>query len=150
MAQSLANILVHLVFSTKGRRRLIDGAIEGELHRYLASACNTCGCPAHRVGGTEDHIHLLLSLSRTITVAGLVQSIKADSSKWLKTKGPRCETFAWQGGYGAFSIGQSQVDAVRRYIAGQKEHHAKRSFQDEFRALLRRYGIEWDERYVWD
>jgi REP element-mobilizing transposase RayT len=149
MPQSLANVLVHLVFSTKERRPDVDGAIEAELHRYLATACRSCGCPALQVGGTQDHIHILLSLSRTITIGKLVESIKTDSSKWVKTKGAKYELFSWQGGYGAFSIGASQIEKTRRYITGQKEHHEARSFKDEFRALLRAYGIEWDERYVW-
>ena len=150
MAQSLSNILVHLIFSTKERRRLIDPAIEQELYPYLATVCATCGCPAHHIGGTEDHVHILFSLSRTIPVSDLVREVKAESSKWIKTKGSRYELFAWQSGYGAFSIGQSQIDRVRRYIAGQKEHHRKRDFQAEFRAFLEKYQIEYDERYVWD
>ena len=146
----MAEVLVHLVFSTKERRCLIDPAIEEELHPYLATVCATCGCPTHRIGGTEDHVHILFSLSRTISVSDLVREVKAESSKWIKTKGTQYEPFAWQSGYGAFSIGQSQMDRVLRYIAGQKEHHKKRDFQAEFRAFLEKYQIEYDERYVWD
>ena len=150
MPQSLSNILVHLVFSTKERRRDIRPPIEEELRRYLATVASTCGCPALKIGGTDDHVHVLFVLSRTITVAKLVEEVKTESSKWIKTKGPEHAGFAWQNGYGAFSIAQSQVETVRRYIATQKEHHKERSFQDEFRALLRRYQVEYDERYVWD
>ncbi len=150
MPQSLANILVHLVFSTKDRRPLIDEGISDELHRYLSTACKTCGCPALRVGGTADHVHILFSLSRTTTVADVVQTVKADSSKWAKTKGRKYEQFAWQAGYGAFSISQSQVNRLTRYIAEQVKHHTTGTFQDEFRALLRKYEVEYDERYVWD
>jgi len=150
MPQSLANILVHLVFSTKDRAPTIGQEIRDELHRYLSTACRTCGCPALRVGGTADHVHMLFSLSRTTTVADVVQTVKADSSKWAKTKGTPYEHFSWQAGYGAFSISQSQVGRLTRYIAEQVTHHTTGTFQDEFRALLRKYEIEYDERYVWD
>jgi len=150
MAQSLSNILVHLIFSTKERQPLIKEDVAEELHRYLATACATCGCPARRIGGTEDHVHVLFSLSRTMAVSDLVEEVKKSSSKWIKTKGPEHRRFAWQNGYGAFSIGQSQAQAVTRYIDNQREHHRKRPFEDEFRALLRRYQVEYDERYVWD
>jgi REP element-mobilizing transposase RayT len=150
MPQSLANILVHLTFSTKERRPLIRPEVADELYRYLATVSTTCGCPPHKIGGTRDHVHILFSLSRTITVAKFVETVKTDSSKWIKGKGPELAAFAWQNGYGAFSIGQSQFDTVRRYIETQEEHHQTRTFQDEFRALLRRYGVEFDERFVWD
>jgi len=150
MAQSLANILVHLVFSTKERRPFINETIADDLYRYLATACATCGCPARRIGGTQDHVHILLSLSRTMAVSDLVKEVKTSSSKWIKTKGQEYRSFAWQGGYGVFSIGQSQVSTLTRYTDSQREHHRRRPFQDEFRALLRRYQVEYDERYVWD
>ena len=150
MPQSLSNVLVHLIFSTKLRQRLIRPEIEGELYPYLAAACRGCGCPAHQVGGTEDHVHVACSLGRTIPVSKLLEEIKKNSSKWIKTKGPQYAGFAWQGGYGAFSVGQSQLESLRRYIAGQKEHHRHKTFQEEFREFLRRYRIEYDERYVWD
>jgi len=150
VSQSLANVLVHLIFSTRNRTQLILPDIEDELYAYLATACRTCKCPALKIGGTSDHVHVLCSLGRTISLADLLAAIKADSSKWIKSKGPRCAGFAWQNGYGAFSIGQSQVEDVRRYIAGQKEHHRRRPFQEEFREFLRRYEVEFDERFVWD
>ncbi|HEY3392604.1 MAG TPA: IS200/IS605 family transposase [Lacipirellulaceae bacterium] len=150
MAQSLSNILLHIVFSTKHRRPLIDPNIEIELFKYLATACDTLGCPSHGIGGMEDHIHIACSLSRTISVSKLAQELKQDTSKWIKTKGPKYADFAWQNGYGAFSIGQSQLDDLKRYIANQREHHKRQTFQDEFRELLRRYEIKFDERYVWD
>ena len=117
---------------------------------YLATACRGCGCPAHAVGGTEDHVHIACSLSRTITVARLLQELKTSSSKWIKTKGPSFAGFTWQGGYGAFSIGQSQLPALREYIAKQQDHHRRKTFQEEFRECLAKYQIEYDERYVWD
>jgi putative transposase len=150
MPQSLANILVHLIFSTRNRERFIEPDIEDELYPYLASICRACESPSHAVGGTEDHVHIALTLGRTISVAKLIAEIKASSSKWIKTKGPRYTCFAWQNGYEAFSIGQSQLPALKPYIAGQKEHHRRRTYQEEFRDFLERYAIAYDERYVWD
>jgi len=150
MPQSLANVLVHLIFSTKNRHPLIRSDVEDELYRYLVSVCRACDCPAHQVGGTENHVHIVCSLSRTTTVSKLIEEIKKSSSKWIKTKGGRCAKFSWQNGYGAFSIGQSQLPAVKRYIARQKEHHRKKTFQEEFREFLVKYRIQYDERYVWD
>lgn len=150
MSQSLANVLIHVVFSTKNRMPFIQADIEDELYAYLATACRSLGCPALKVGGTEDHVHLLCSLARTTTIADLLEGIKADSSKWIKTKGARYKDFAWQNGYGAFSIGQSQVETLKGYISRQKQHHRQRTFQDELRAILKRYEVDYDERYVWD
>jgi putative transposase len=124
--------------------------VERELHRYMASVCRAMQCPSHEIGGTEDHIHLACSLARTVTLAALLEEIKTSTSKWIKTKDDQYHRFAWQAGYGAFSIGQSQLDAVKRYIANQKEHHRTRTFQEEFREFLRKYQVEFDERYVWD
>ena len=120
MAQSLSNILLHIVFSTKHRQPLIDERIERELAKYLATACNTLGCPAHGIGGADDHIHIACSLGRAVAVSKLVQEIKQDSSQWMKTNGREYGEFAWQNGYGAFSIGQSQLDDLRTYIARQR------------------------------
>ena len=149
MPQSLSNILVHLTFSTKERRPDIDAAIEPELHRYLGAVCGELGCQSLGVGGTTDHVHICFRLSRTVTVAAVVEEAKKRSSKWIKTKGDRHRLFEWQGGYGAFSIGQSSLEALQRYIATQREHHETRDFKAEFRALLDKYGVEYDERYVW-
>jgi len=150
MSQSLSSILVHLTFSTKERRPLVDPAVAAELHKYLAAICHNQGCPAHEVGGTEDHVHIFFTLSRTMALADVVQEIKRSSSKWIKTKGHRYRSFAWQAGYAAFSVAQSGADAVRRYIRDQKRHHAKRDFRAELRALLERHNVDYDERYVWD
>ena len=150
MAQSLSNILLHIVFSTKNRRPWIDTSIERELFKYLATACNTLDCPSHGIGGADDHIHIACSLSRTVTVSKLVQELKQDSSKWIKTKGERLADFSWQNGYGAFSIGQSQLADLRGYIATQREHHRRISYQDEYRRICEKYGVPIDERYVWD
>ena len=155
MAQSLAKIFLHLVFSTKERRPFLrNKPLRDELHRYLGGILTNFECQPLIIGGVEDHVHLLFTHSRTATVADVVKELKRGSSVWLKAKAntnaPELGDFAWQGGYGVFSIGQSQVEDVRAYIAGQEEHHRKVSFQDEFRRLLQRYEIEFDERYVWD
>jgi REP element-mobilizing transposase RayT len=151
MPQSLAKILVHTVFSTKDRRPFLrDKPLREELHRYLGGILTNLDCQPVIVGGVEDHVHLLCALSRTCEAAAMVKEVKRGSSLWLKTKLPDLADFAWQNGYGIFSIGFSQIESVRDYIAGQEEHHRKVSFQDEFRQLLRRYEIEFDERYVWD
>ena len=120
MPQSLANILLHLTFSTKERRRLIRPEMEAELYRYMAGTCRNLGCPAHEIGGMDDHVHVFFSLSRTITVAHLVEEVKKGSSKWIKGKGQAYELFSWQAGYGVFSIGQSGFDGLRRYIQNQR------------------------------
>jgi putative transposase len=151
MPQSLAKILVHTVFSTKNRYPFFrDKSLRAELHCYLGGILANHDCQPFIIGGMEDHVHVLSTLSRTCEAAEMVKEVKRSSSLWLKTKGPNLRTFAWQNGYGIFSIGFSQIEGVRNYIAGQEEHHRKVSFQDEFRHFLRRYEIEFDERYVWD
>lgn len=137
MPQSLANVLIHVIFSTKNRLPMITAETEQELYAYLATACQSCQCPAHRIGGTADHVHVVSSLSRTASIADWIGSVKADSSKWIKIKGLCFARFAWQGGYGVFSLGQSQLEAVKAYISRQKEHHQTRTFQDEFREFLK-------------
>jgi putative transposase len=151
MPQSLAKILVHAVFSTKDRRPFLrDKNMREESHRYIGGILNHLECEPVIVGGMEDHVHLLCALARTLAAAEMVKEVKRGSSLWLKTKARDLHDFAWQNGYGIFSTGFSQIETVRNYIAGQEEHHRKVSFQDEFRELLRRYEIEFDERYVWD
>jgi REP element-mobilizing transposase RayT len=151
MPQSLAKIIVHAVFSTKDRRPFLrDKSLRDELHHYLGGILINHDCQPIIVGGVEDHVHILSTLSRTVEAAEMVKEVKRGSSLWLKTKGPDLNDFAWQNGYGIFSVGFSQIPSARDYIAGQEEHHRKVSFQDEYRELLRRYEIEFDERYVWD
>ena len=149
MPQSLAQIYVHLVFSTKGREASIPAALQPRLHAYLAGAMNDIGCPAIRVGGMPDHVHILLRLSRTVTISDVAKTAKVESSKWMKDEGG-VANFAWQAGYGAFSVSASHVGAVTEYIANQERHHRVRTFQDEFRRLLELYQVEYDEAYVWD
>ena len=150
MPQSLALVIVHLVFSTKDRQPLLGTSVRPALHAYLATVARNAGCECYRVGGVADHVHLAIRFSRTLTIADLVEELKTSSLKWLKTQSPELAAFSWQRGYGAFSVGPSDLDALRAYIDGQEEHHRTRTFQDEYRAFLTKYGIEFDEGYVWD
>lgn len=150
MPQSLSRILVHLVFSTKNREVVLNAAIQSELHPYLAGTLDGIDCPSLQVGGVENHVHLFFGLSRTRSVADVVETVKTSSSKWIKTKGVEFGGFHWQSGYGAFSVSQSDADAVVAYIRNQAQHHRKITFQDEYRRLLERYQVAFDERYVWD
>jgi putative transposase len=150
MPQSLGLLLIHVVFSTKDRFPCLGPSVLPSLHGYLATMARNQGHECYRVGGVADHVHLAVRLSRTVTVAGLVEEIKTSSSKWLKTKSPDLAKFAWQRGYGAFSVGPADLNALVAYIDRQEEHHRTRSFQEEYRAFLTKYGIQFDERYVWD
>ena len=150
MPQSIDHVLVHLVFSTKDRRPLLRGGIRPALHAYLAGAVRAAGCVSLRVGGVEDHVHLAIRLSRTIPIASLVEDIKTTSSRWLKVHSPGLADFAWQRGYGVFSVGTRDIDVLVAYIDGQAEHHRTGGFQDEYRSLLDGLGVEYDERYMWD
>ena len=150
MPQSLAQILLHIIFSTKNREPLIHLEIEKELYAYMASICNDNGCYAHRIGGTQDHIHITCNLSRTITVSKLLEEVKKSSSKWIKTKGDLYKNFTWQKGYGAFSLGMSQLTSVKKYVEQQKEHHKHKTFKEEYLEFLEKYQVKYDERYVWD
>jgi putative transposase len=151
MPQSLSKILIHTVFSTKDRRPFLrDEMLRDELHRYLGGILSRLDCQPILVDGVEDHVHLLCALARTCEAAAMVKEVKRGSTLWLRTKSQDLRDFSWQNGYGIFSIGFSQIRSVRDYIAGQEEHHRKASFQEEFRQLLQRYEIEFDERYVWD
>ena len=150
MPQSLARVLVHIIFSTKNRAPLVRPEIEKELFAYQAAIFRECRSPALIIGGTEDHLHVLCNLSRTIALCDLLEEVKKRSSKWIKTKGQEYVGFAWQAGYGVFSVGESGVAATKSYIAAQKVHHRRIGFQEEYREILRRYGVEYDERYVWD
>lgn len=150
MVQSLVKNYLHIVFSTRCREPIVDASVELELHAYLGGVCKGLGCPPIIVGGYKDHIHILCLLSKKIALMTLVGEIKSHSSKWIKTKGEAYKNFYWQSGYGAFSVKPNEIDAVIQYIANQQEHHSSKTFQDEYRAFLNRYYIEFDERYVWD
>lgn len=150
MSQSLSLVIVHIIFSTKERRPFLDPDLRSRVHAYLAGIAREAGCECYRVGGVEDHVHLAIRLSKTITIAGLVEQLKSPSSKWVKTVREGLPDFFWQRGYGCFSIGPRDLKALIHYIDQQEQHHAKRSFQDEFRMFLDRYGVEYNEAYVWD
>ena len=150
MPQSLAQIYVHIIFSTKGRYPLIHEGIEPGLFAYMGDTLKRCGGVPFLINGTADHVHLLSSLPRTMALSKYIEEIKRNSSRWIKTKDSQYEKFAWQGGYGAFSVSRSRKDSVVRYIAGQKDHHKTVTFKEEFVAFLEKYGIEYDEQYLWD
>ncbi|MEO5803950.1 MAG: IS200/IS605 family transposase [Verrucomicrobiota bacterium] len=150
MAQSLSKILIHLVFSTKHRERLLSDDVRSELHPYMNKILVEMDSPAIAIGSVEDHIHILFRLSKNHALCKVIEEVKTSSSKWIKTKGAQFRNFHWQSGYGAFSVSQSNVEEVRAYIANQKEHHRTKTFQEEFRTFLKKYEVDFDERYVWD
>ena len=150
MPQSLSSVLVHLVFSTKDRQPWINKDIEEKLYAYLAGIFRGCGSPAIKIGGYDDHVHAVFTLSRTRTIADVAEEVKRCSSKWMKTQGPDLSRFHWQSGYAAFSIGRSHLPTLTNYIARQREHHGKQGFKEEVRILLAKYEVSYDEKYIWD
>ena len=150
MAQSLVKNYVHIIFSTKHRNDFIDNAVEKELYSYISTICKDNDSPAIKIGGTENHIHILLTLSRKYAMMHVIQEIKAHSSRWIKTKGKKYENFFWQDGYGAFSVSQKNVFATINYIKNQKKHHQNEDFKDEFLTILKKYETKYDEKYLWD
>jgi len=149
MAQSLSKMLVHLIFSTKDRGQMITDDIRDELHAYLVGIFKAYQSPSIIINSVADHVHVLFILSKNHALADIIEEVKKSSSKWVKTKGYQYASFAWQGGYGAFSVSESDCEAVKQYIAKQQEHHREVTFQEELRALLDRNGIAYDERYIW-
>ncbi|MCX7003558.1 MAG: IS200/IS605 family transposase [bacterium] len=150
MPQSLSFLLIHVVFSTKDRAPILGATIRPALHAYLATVARNTDCECYRVGGVADHVHLAVRFSRTITAADLVEELKTSSSKWLEMQTPDLAGFSWQRGYGAFSVGPANLDDLRRYIDNQEEHHRVHTFQEEYLAFLTKYGIQYEERFVWD
>ncbi len=150
MGQSLNKIYVHLVFSTKLRNPLITNTINEELFDYLGGICKNLECNPIQVGGYKDHVHVLCLLSKKIALMKLLEEVKSQSSKWIKTKGSEFESFYWQNGYGAFSVNPTEIEVVKNYIKNQEEHHKTKSFQEEFLAFLKKYNIEYEDRYIWD
>ncbi len=151
MAQSLARLWTHLIFSTKNRFPFLsDKNIRGDMHSYLAKVLRSHDCETLMVGGVTDHVHALFALSRNYSIAEIVKEIKRTSSSSIKEVSPSLKKFHWQNGYGAFSVSQSNLEQVIRYIEKQERHHQRVTFQDEYRAFLKKYKIEYDERYVWD
>lgn len=150
MGQSLVKNYVHITFSTKYRVRSIREDIQEELFSYLGGICKNLECYPIQIGGYLDHVHILCNLSKKIALMKLLQEVKSHSSAWMKTKGEDLKNFYWQDGYGAFSVNPREVEIVKKYIQNQKEHHSKKSYQDELRAFLKKYEVEYDERYIWD
>jgi putative transposase len=151
MPQSLARVVLHVIFSTKNRVSFFrDGSLRARVHAYVAGVLQQLDCDPILINGVEDHVHILCNFSRTVTIAELVEEAKKRSSKWMKEQGQEYAEFFWQAGYGAFSVSQSNVESVRAYIAEQEDHHRTLTFQDEFRAMCRKHGVTIDERYVWD
>jgi len=150
MGQSLVKNYIHIVFSTKHRQPLIHPPYETELHSYLGGICKNLECQPIKIGGYTDHVHILCMLSKKIALMKLVEEVKSHSSKWVKTLDSSLQNFYWQDGYGAFSVNPRGVPKVIHYIGNQHEHHRKKTFQDEFRAILKEHAVEYDERYVWD
>ena len=150
MGQSLVKNYMHITFSTKHRVHLIHSPFEAELHNYLGGIINKLDCQAIKVGGFSDHVHILCLLSKNIALAKLIEEIKSHSSKWFKTKDPSLRNFYWQDGYGAFSVNPAEIGVVEAYIQNQHEHHRRKTFQEEYLAFLKKYGVDYDERYVWE
>ena len=151
MAQSLSNVLLHIVFSTKDRRPFLqDAELRTELHAVIMGMLRNRNCPGLAINSVDDHLHLLCQLSRTMCIADLLQEIKAASSRWIKDKRKDLQEFQWQGGYAVFSVSQSQVPGVVTYIDQQEEHHRRLSYKEELLALLTKNGIDFDDRYLWD
>jgi REP element-mobilizing transposase RayT len=150
MAQTLVSAFFHVVFSTKNRANMIPPEIESELYAYIGGIAQAFGAKLLAAGGTANHIHLLLSVSKNYLLPDLIGAIKRDSSKWIKTKGKHLAKFGWQDGYSAFSVGHAQLPMIEKYLAGQKEHHRSRQFEDEMSGFYRKCEIDFDERYVWD
>jgi putative transposase len=150
LSQSLSMVIAHIIFSTKNRFPCLDPTMRPHLHAYLATVARNSKCEAYRVGGTRDHVHLAVRLSRTIPVSGLVEDLKTSSSKWIKTQRPELRKFAWQHGYGAFSVSPTELEALEAYIDNQQEHHRIKTFQEEYLAFLKEYGVQYGEKYLWD
>ena len=150
MPQSLTKMYAHLIFSTRNRKPLLDDAIRPRVHAYLATIIRNIDSHYVVVGGVADHVHVLFDMGRKHAPVEFVEQAKRESSKFVKTLGAKYSRFYWQRGYGMFSVSPTRLADAETYVRNQDEHHRTRTFQDEFRAFLKRYGIEYDERYVWD
>lgn len=150
MSQSLANIVVHLVFGTKGRRPLLRDEERGQVHAYITGILKNHDSPLIEINSVRDHIHILFAPSKNHAVAKIVEQVKSSSSVWIKGQNDWYAGFAWQAGYGAFSVSPTQVEPVREYIRGQAEHHRQEDFQTEYRRFCEKNGKPLDERYAWD
>lgn len=150
MPQSLVRMIGHIIFSTKNREPVLTPEVRPLLFAYMAGVLNKTECPAILIGGHIDHIHALCLVNKNFAIKNILEEMKTTSSKWIKTQGAEFREFHWQNGYGAFSVSASNIEKVKRYIQNQEDHHRKKTFQEEFREFLNRYGIEYDESYVWD
>ena len=150
MPQSLSKVILHIIFSTKDREPWLDSDVRPRMHASLATICRDLGADLAHVGGVADHVHIITTLPRTLSQAELIEQIKKTSSKWIKTLDGRFRGFFWQRGYGAFSMSPSQLDALLQYVNNQQKHHLTRTFQEEYRDLLGKHGVDFDERYIWD
>ena len=150
MSQSLSNVIVHIIFSTKDREPWLDRAVRPRMDGYLATVCRDLGAEFVHANGAADHVHVITTLPRTLSQAEMVEEVKKTSSKWIKAIHPRYRGFSWQRGYGVFSVSPSQLKAVLNYVNGQDEHHRTRTFQEEYGEVLRKHAVQFDERYVWD
>ena len=150
MGQSLSQLYIHLIFGTKGRHPFIKEGIREELNAYIVGTLKAYNCPSLRTNCVEDHVHVLFRLSKNMALAKVVEEVKKQSSKWMKTVKGGNESFGWQNGYAAFSVSSSKVDVVRKYILNQEAHHKKQTFREEVESFLREYDvIEYDEQYFW-
>ncbi len=150
MSQPLARLIGQIIFSTKNRDRVLHPDIRPDLYAYMAGILKEADSTPILIGGTDNHVHVLCGLSKNLAPCRIIQELKESTSKWLKPRHPQLRGFHWQNGYGAFSIGESGVASAKRYIASQEDHHGLVSFEDEYRAFLKKYRIPYDERYVWD
>jgi len=148
MAQSLSKVYLHYVFSVKNRENTISKIIQNKLHSFIVGVYANLGSYVAEIYANSDHIHILCTLPRTITIADLISKVKSASSKWMKKNG--VPDFTWQNGYGVFSVSSSKLETVKKYIQNQEQHHKKMTFKEEFRLFLKKYNVEYDEKYVWD
>lgn len=151
VAHSFSGVYVHVIFSTKNRQPFLKNEdFRQDVHRYLGGIAGRVDCDPLIVGGVEDHVHLLLHMGRTVAIAEVVRELKRGSTKWIREQSPVLRRFQWQSGYVAISVSFREISGVRTYIANQAEHHSRRSFQDEYRAILKKHGIAADETYMWE
>ncbi len=151
MSQSLSRIVVHTIFSTQHRVACFqEKPFRDEVHAYLGGCAKTLNCVPIQIGGVSDHVHLLTTLARTISVADFVKETKRVSCNWIQERGGLWSQFHWQSGYASFSVSESKVAQVAQYVMDQERHHERMTFQDEYREFLRKHGEAWDEGYVWD
>ena len=150
MPQSFCQLHAHIVFSTKNREPYLSESIRSKVHAYMAGILKDRGCSGIHIGGVIDHVHCLCLLNKVEAPVKIIQMLKQDSSKFVKTLDPKLHTFGWQNGYGLFSVSPTHLESVRNYISGQEEHHRVKSFQEEYKEFLARYNVQFDERYVWD